>query len=293
MHSPTSQLRAQLDEAPLTTERLFLRLPRAADAEALYHGYATDEMAIRWMGFRPHTSLAVTEKLIAGWIAAWDRGEGMLAFMITDRVSGQFLGVADLTIGPHGALLGYILCRFAWGRGVASEAARRLVDLAFEHFAIWRVWATCAPQNPASRRVLEKAGMRHEGVLRRWIVSPLVSSEPRDSDCLAITRDDWLSHRRGGAWSGDVEPSTVFLVHHVHEFENGSEDVKLIGVYTSQADAEAAVARVRDQPGFRDHTAGFDISEIRVGEDHWTEGFISWDEASGPDQSRLDDDLAT
>ena len=195
MHSLGSQLRAQLDKAPLTTERLVLRLPTPADAESIYHGYATDEVAIRWMGFRPHTSLAVTEKLIAGWIAAWDRGDGILPFMIADRATGQFLGVADLTIGGHGAVLGYILCRFAWGRGVATEAARRLVDLAFEHFGVWRVWATCAPQNPASRRVLEKAGMRHEGVLRRWIVSPLVSPEPRDSDCLAITRDDWISHR--------------------------------------------------------------------------------------------------
>lgn len=198
MHSLNSQLRAQLEQAPLSTDHLVLRLPRQADAEAIYHGYATDETAIRWMGFRPHANLAVTEKLIAGWIAAWERGEGMLAFMIADRASGQFLGVADLTIGSHGALLDYVLCRFAWGRGVATEAARRLVDLAFEHFGVWRVWATCAPQNPASRRVLEKAGMRHEGVLRRWIVSPLVSPDPRDSDCLAITRDDWLSQQRGG-----------------------------------------------------------------------------------------------
>ena len=199
MHTLTVQLRTQLDQAPLTTDRLVLRLPRPADAEAIYNGYATDETAIRWMGFRPHTSLAVTEKLIAGWIAAWERGDGMLAFMIADRVSGKFFGVADLTIGSHGAVLGYILCRFVWGRGVASEAARRLVDLAFDHFRVWRVWATCAPQNPASRRVLEKVGMRHEGVLRRWIVSPLVGPEPRDSDCLAITRDDWLSYRNGGA----------------------------------------------------------------------------------------------
>jgi RimJ/RimL family protein N-acetyltransferase len=116
----------------------------------------------------------------------------MLAFVIEDRVSGRFLGVTDLTIGPHGAVIGYILCQPAWGRGIATEAVRRLVDLAFERFGVWRVWATCAPQNPASRRVLEKVGMRHEGVLRRWILSPLVSAEPRDSDCLAITRDDWL-----------------------------------------------------------------------------------------------------
>ena len=189
---PVALLHSQLQATPLETARLILRLPAEVDAALIYHGYATDVAAIRWMGFRPHASLSVTEQLVAGWRTAWARGEGMLAFVIEDRVSGQFLGIIDLTLGPPGAVIGYILCQPAWGRGIATEAARRLVDLAFERFDVWRVWATCAPQNPASRRVLEKVGMRHEGVLRRWIVSPLVSAEPRDSDCLAITRDDWL-----------------------------------------------------------------------------------------------------
>ena len=189
---PVALLHSQLQGTPLETARLILRLPAEVDAALIHHGYATDVAAIRWMGFWPHASLSVTEQLVAGWRTAWARGEGMLAFVIEDRVSGQFLGIIDLTIGPHGAVIGYILCQPAWGRGIATEAARRLVDLAFERFGVWRVWATCAPQNPASRRVLEKVGMRHEGVLRRWIVSPLVSAEPRDSDCLAITRDDWL-----------------------------------------------------------------------------------------------------
>ena len=84
----------------------------------------------------------------------------------------------------------------AVARGIATEAVRRLVDLAFEHFGVWRVWATCAPQNPASRRGAGKGRHAPRGLLRRCIVSPVVSDEPRDSDCLAITRDDWLAARR-------------------------------------------------------------------------------------------------
>lgn len=103
----------------------------------------------------------------------------MLAFIVDDRVTSTFLGVVSLMFDAHGAVRGYIFCRHAWGRGIATEATRPVVELAFQRFDVWRVWATCAPQNPASRRVLEKIGMRHEGVLRRWIVSPLVSPEPR------------------------------------------------------------------------------------------------------------------
>jgi [ribosomal protein S5]-alanine N-acetyltransferase len=188
-------LRGQLRAAPLETSRLTLRLPRTDDATAIFHGYAADPDAIRWMGFRPHETVATVEAVVASWCAAWDRGDGMFAFVVEDRETAQVFGVVDLSIGQHGAKLGYIFGRHAWGRGIATEVAQCIVDVAFSRFGVWRVWATCAPQNPASRRVLEKVGMRHEGVLRRWIVSPLVSSEPRDSDCLAITRDDWIASR--------------------------------------------------------------------------------------------------
>ncbi len=68
---------------------------------------------------------------------------------------------------------------------------------------------------------------------------------------------------------------TVYVVHHVHPFDDGSEDVKLIGVYSSLASATAAVARLKLQPGFADHPAGFHIDPFDVDKDHWTEGFVT------------------
>ena len=186
-----AELKAQLDASPICTARLTLRALRHSDANLIFEGYATDVEAIRWMGFRPHETIEVTERLVALWVAGWERELGPMFFVVENREDGRFLGVVDMGLGAHGALIGYIFCRDAWGHGYATEAVRRVVDLAFEHFAVWRVWATCSLQNPASRRVLEKAGMRREGELRRWIISPLVSDEPRDSECLAITRDDW------------------------------------------------------------------------------------------------------
>ena len=190
-------LRERLRAAPLETSRLTLRLPRTHDATAIFDGYAADPDTIRWMDFRPHTTVTTVETVVADWCGAWDRGDGF-AFVVQDRATAQFFGVVHLSVGQHGAKLGYVFGRHAWGRGIATEAALCIVDVAFTQFGVWRVWATCAPQNSASRRVLEKVGMRHEGVLRRWIVSPLVSPEPRDSDCLAITRDDWLACRPRG-----------------------------------------------------------------------------------------------
>jgi hypothetical protein len=56
---------------------------------------------------------------------------------------------------------------------------------------------------------------------------------------------------------------------------DGEEDDKLIGIYASTEDAEAAKLRSVLLPGFRDHPEGFQISRYTVGEDQWTEGYVT------------------
>jgi hypothetical protein len=67
----------------------------------------------------------------------------------------------------------------------------------------------------------------------------------------------------------------VFLLWHVHEFPDGEEDAKLIGVYSTRQMAEEARKRVACQPGFREHPGGFQVSDYRLDRDHWTEGYIT------------------
>ena len=71
----------------------------------------------------------------------------------------------------------------------------------------------------------------------------------------------------------------VFIAEHVHEFPDGHEDVKLLGVYSSRASAQSAIDSVRDQPGFREHPSGFSISEhiVDPGSPGWPEGFGTLD----------------
>ncbi len=78
----------------------------------------------------------------------------------------------------------------------------------------------------------------------------------------------------------------VFLLQHVHELPDGEEDVKLIGVYSSEDHAEKAKQRVLTKPGFRDSPEGFSIDRYTVDTDNWTEGYISWAEAlQGPGEA--------
>jgi len=72
-----------------------------------------------------------------------------------------------------------------------------------------------------------------------------------------------------------MERAEVFVVQHVHEFEDGEEDVKMIGVYSTRQRAQEAVERTRALPGFRDAPDGFHIDRYLLDQDHWTEGYIT------------------
>ncbi|MHB1426300.1 MAG: DUF7336 domain-containing protein [Gemmataceae bacterium] len=55
--------------------------------------------------------------------------------------------------------------------------------------------------------------------------------------------------------------------------EDGTEDVKFIGVYSSRENAQAAIARLGQAPGFSDALAGFHIDEYQLDKDQWVEGY--------------------
>lgn len=74
----------------------------------------------------------------------------------------------------------------------------------------------------------------------------------------------------------------VFLLEHIHEMESGEEDIKTIGIYSSEESAKQAITRLSRQPGFRKDIEGFEISCYRLDQDNWTEGFITtWVNESG------------
>jgi homoserine kinase type II len=67
----------------------------------------------------------------------------------------------------------------------------------------------------------------------------------------------------------------VYLLHHVRKDDKYAEDAKLIGVYRTEADARAAIERLKNQPGFRHFPDGFQYERYELNKDHWTEGFVT------------------
>jgi hypothetical protein len=68
--------------------------------------------------------------------------------------------------------------------------------------------------------------------------------------------------------------NVVYLLWFVQQSNEEEDTELLIGVYSSEADAKAATARLKERPGFIKFQEGFQIHEYELGRDHWTEGFV-------------------
>jgi ribosomal-protein-alanine N-acetyltransferase len=90
------------------------------------------------------------------------------------EIDGSAVGSIGITIGEDvyrlTAEMGYWLAEEFWRQGVMSEVVPAFVDYCFEKFSLKRICATAYSHNPASARVLEKAGFVFEGRLRNHVV---------------------------------------------------------------------------------------------------------------------------
>ncbi len=67
---------------------------------------------------------------------------------------------------------------------------------------------------------------------------------------------------------------SVFLLWYIHARDTENEDELLIGVYSTENEAEAAIGRLKGKPGFVDAPDGFQIVCYELNQDQWTEGYI-------------------
>lgn len=110
-------------------------------------------------------------------------------FLLTTPGDGAVLGALDLRRpAAHRMEFGYVLARSCWGLGLMPEALGAAVDWALAQEDVFRIGSVCDVENRASARVMEKAGLTREGLLRRWLVHPNMGGEPRDCLIYARTR---------------------------------------------------------------------------------------------------------
>lgn len=154
----------------IETHRLILRRFMPEDAEDMFANWASDPEVTRFLTWPAHRSAEVSRAILADWIPRYEDG-GYFNWAIQWKENGRVIGnisVVRLEEHTETAEIGYCLGRAYWGRGIMPEALRAVTDYLFDTVGLNRVGANHDAENPKSGRVMEKAGMKREGLLRGY-----------------------------------------------------------------------------------------------------------------------------
>ena len=172
----------------IDTNRLLLREPMMEDASPIFQLYAQDKDVTRYLTFEPHQSIEETKTFLKRCLKNW-KNETSFPWTIIRKKDKQLIGMVEIvSIDQTGIQLGYVLAKSYWGNGYMTEVLQIIIDWAFRQKDTYRVWAICDIGNIASTRVMEKAGMQKEGILRRWVILPNLGEKPRDCYCYSVVK---------------------------------------------------------------------------------------------------------
>ena len=153
-----------------------LRPVRPNDAEVIFHAWAKYPENFAYL----LAPVCVDVDDVRAYIESLFPTQESKAFHIVDAQHGE-VGIVKATIEQNRAKIGYVVHEPFWGRGIATDAVKQVLDVVEAMPRISRIWATCAVDNPASARVLEKCGFQREGILRNWATYPAQGGKPLDN----------------------------------------------------------------------------------------------------------------
>jgi RimJ/RimL family protein N-acetyltransferase len=174
----------------ITTERLLLRPFQESDIPTIVRLLSAPAIAATTL----NVPYPYDEENAREWLAYQERERkagASYTFAIVRKEDDQLVGAID--IRPEArhqkAEIGYWIGKSYWGKGYATEAARAIIRFGFGDLGLNRIYALHFIGNPASGRVMQKAGMQFEGVLRDDVKK---SDGFHDQAIYAILRADWM-----------------------------------------------------------------------------------------------------
>lgn len=180
---------SELANIVLQTDRLVLRPPRLDDAPLIC--VYLNNLRVTENLLRPPYPYRESDARTYLLAAIEGRSSGYwFPCAIERKQDGLFIGNMGLSLTPefNRGELGYWLGEPFWNRGYATEALAALINFGFNHFDLIRVQANHFTDNPASGRVMQKAGMTYEGTLRHYFVR---FDKPKDAAFYGILREEW------------------------------------------------------------------------------------------------------
>ena len=173
----------------LETPRLILRRIAMSDAKDIF-AYSCDEEVARHVLWSAQKSVGEAKDYCRFMMRKYKNDEPS-SWGIIEKSTGRLVGTIgfmDYSEDNASVEVGYSLARWLWNGGYMTEALSRVIDYAFDAMDINRIEAQHELTNPSSGRVMEKCGMRKEGVLRQRLYN---KGKYVDVALYAILRCDW------------------------------------------------------------------------------------------------------
>lgn len=139
------------------------------DAEEMFRNWTSDEKVTTFMSWQPHKSVDEDKAILGEWIKSYENTNfyfWTIELKSTKELVGD-ISVVNLDEKTLSVELGYGIGSKWWGMGITAEAGKALVKFFFEEVEVSRVYAKHASDNPNSGKVMQKIGMKYEGIIRQ------------------------------------------------------------------------------------------------------------------------------
>jgi RimJ/RimL family protein N-acetyltransferase len=134
----------------------------------MYENWANDPEVTKFLTWAPHTGVEMTRALLTDWVSRYEDG-GYFNWVMVLKENGRAIGnisVVKLKENTDSADMGYCMSKAYWGQGLMPEALKAVMNFLFDEVGLNRIAACHDVNNPKSGRVMEKAGMKQEGLFR-------------------------------------------------------------------------------------------------------------------------------
>lgn len=183
------------DFPTLETTRLRLRKLTVEDTQDYYRHLGSSEAVTRYMLWNPHKDISESEASIRKSLRRYEEGR-CYRWGIARKETDTLMGVLELLRFDEetgGCSFAYMLGESFWGRGYGTEALTAAFDFAFSRMNVQFIAADHMAENPASGRVMEKAGMTKVRTLPGKYEK---NGRFHDAVHYRITAEEWKNIRR-------------------------------------------------------------------------------------------------
>ncbi len=152
----------------IETDRLILRKFRLDDVDGMYNNWGSDAETSRTLAWDVHENKEVTLSIISDWIKRYESPfsfNWVVELKETEEVIGS-ISTVKCMVKDETCEIGYCYGSKYWNNGYASEALRAVLEYLLKEVGFRLVEAIHISENPASGKVMEKAGMKKETILR-------------------------------------------------------------------------------------------------------------------------------